>query len=265
MKKKTIVSGMVLTLMLGLTACVKSEQAPIDDLTIPITQESEGQSAEVNTQETENSKGMLQVYASVLEGIYADNVYPDGTECGLEFYSDVTDNRFAIYDIDQDGQEELIVQYSTACMAGMVETIYKYQAEGNTVAKELSQFPALHYYDNILIQADWSHNQGMAGEFWPYTLFQYDPESDTYKQIAMVDAWDKEYFPTDYKGNAFPDDIDTNKDGIVYYIMTDEYELENAVNTKDYNTWRDSYLIGAKELQPPYQNLTEENIKGITK
>ena len=83
---------------------------------------------------------------------------------------------------------------------------------------ELEVFPSLTFYENGYVRADASHNQGLAGDFWPYALYRYDAESDSYQKVAAVDAWDGSIHAQDYAGNPFPKDADVSGAGIVYYV-----------------------------------------------
>ncbi len=220
----------------------------------------EGQRDEADT----DREAMLNVYKSVLKGVYEDHVFPDGQACDLFENTDISQNQFAVYDIDQDGKDELILIYSTACMAGMVELIYDFDNNAKIANEEFREFPAITYYNNNIIQAEWSHNQGLSADFWPFTLYQYNSKSDSYDKVAMVDAWERSLSEIDYKGNPFPSERDTDGDGIVYYIMKDGgYELDNLVDGAKYEQWRDSYLNNANEVNIPFVNLTEDNINNI--
>lgn len=213
-------------------------------------------------------KARKAAYHSVLENLYLNHVFPDGKEYGFEdtFY-DISENQFAVYDIDQDGKEELIIQYTTTIMAGMINIIYDFDQKSGTVREEFSEFPSLTFYNNGIIQADWSHNHGMAAsleEFWPYTLYQYDKETDTYRTVGMVDAWDKSYHEKDSSGNSFPEEMDIDGDGILYYIMLDgTYEFHTPFDLEEYNQWRNSYVNGAEKIDIPFVNLTKENIDSV--
>lgn len=204
-------------------------------------------------------KSRNDTFIKVLEEVYQNHVFPNGNDYGISDYSQISENKFAIYDIDFDGKDELIIQYTTTAMAGMIEAVFEYDSSLNTVKEEFMEFPALTYYDNGIVEAEWSHNQGLGGEFWPYTLYQYSRETDAYIEVCMVDAWDKSYVETD-----FPDELDKDGDGIVYYIMEDgTYELKTPVDLEEYMEWRNYYLGQAEKLNIPYRNLTEENIYGI--
>ena len=204
-------------------------------------------------------------YISVLEGVCYDHVFADNTDFGFDAaYDDMSQNKFAVYDVDFDGKDELILQYTTAAMAGMVEFIYDYDNETDSVREEFSAFPSLTYYDNGTIEAGWSHSQGLSGRFWPYTLFIYDREKDTYTSVGSVEAWDKTLLAQDYQGNIFPDEIDADGDGLVYYIMPDgNYEHGTPVDFEEYQQWRNSFAGESGQIDIPYINITEENIYSI--
>ena len=106
-----------------------------------------------------------------------------------------------MYDVDGDGQEELLLNWTGASMADTVEYIWGYRDNGTHV--ELCEFPALTCYDNGVIEAQWSHNQGLAGEFWPYFLYRYNAETDQYEICGGADAWDKSVAKTKETGRRF--------------------------------------------------------------
>ncbi len=202
----------------------------------------------------------MQAYQNVLWDVYYCQCFPGGLDLGYDGY-DMSDNKFDLRDIDNDGNVELILVYTTTYMAGMAEIIYDYDADTDSVREQFIGFPAVTHFDNGILKADWSHNQGLAGRVWPYTLYQYNPDKDTYEAIAMVDAWDKSLSDKDYDGNVFPDDVDEDGDLIVYYIMeADEYETKNPVDFEEYQRWIDSYTKDAEIVEGSCVELTLENI-----
>lgn len=201
-----------------------------------------------------------------LETLRQEHIFPDGTSCGFDDSFNIEENKFAIYDVDGDGTEELIILYTDTYSAGMVGLVLSYDSAGENLVTELMEFPALTFYDNGIIKAEWSHNQGFAGDFWPYNLYQYVAESDSYILVGSVDAWDKEIAAEDGEQNQFPDDIDSSGTGVVYYIMTNgEYDNTNPVDVSDYEQWLNTCLGSASECQVDYWNLTEVNIRQIGK
>ena len=127
-----------------------------------------------------------------------------------------TEYRYTITDIDGDGFEELLLMQDTGVMASMDYLLL--DGQGGQLRAELEVFPSLTFYENGYVRADASHNQGLAGDFWPYALYRYDAESDSYQKVAAVDAWDGSIHAQDYAGNPFPKDADASGAGIVYYV-----------------------------------------------
>lgn len=229
-----------------------------------------GQAAAPGTLSPEE-KAMYEAYAKVLEDVYFDQKFPGGTEAGLQpENADISGNQFAVWDIDLDGKDELIISYTTTYMAGMMQAVYAYDSGTKEVREELMGFPLMTFYDNGIVEEQFSHNHGMAGDggadgnFWPYSLRRYDPGADAYVPVASVDAWSKRFKEKDQDGNPFPEEADKDGDGVVYYIMEGDYYLVNPKDGEEYNQWRDSYLKGAMQLQVPYVNLTTDNIYAIT-
>ena len=216
-----------------------------------------------NDDETELDKERLMIYEKTLKNLYENGLLPDGMDADFDIDADKTEDKFAICDIDNDGKDELLIAHTSTAVTGMTELIYDYDENKKELKAELHSFPFLQYYDNGVIIADWSHNQGKAGdEFWPYTLYQYDSLKDEYKQVGMVDAWDKSYTEEVYPDEKFPSEVDKDGNGMIYYIMSgDTFQYENSVDDDAYQIWRSTYLKNANKVNVPYQSLTIENIE----
>ena len=103
-----------------------------------------------------------------------------------------------------------------------------------------------------------SHNQGPASAsegFWPYYVYQYNQVTDEYDYVACVEGWQKEPGRETYGGRAFPEEADLDGDGMVYFIMTDGYALENAVDNEEYIRWREAAVGEAPEITFSYRLL----------
>lgn len=203
--------------------------------------------------------GLPDAYVAVIQEHCHTGIFPDGQDSG-----DIPDKiSYAVYDMDRDGKDELILKNLDTATASMTERVYA--CENGIFREEFSEFPALTYYDNGVIQAEWSHNQGKAGDrLWPYTLYQYQPDDDSYIVLGSVDAWDREL--ADFIGDwgAFPDDIDADGDGCVYFLLSSDWEgrysRADIVDGLHYENWRNHYLSGAKELEIPYRELEVETV-----
>mgnify|MGYP003290061521 CR=1 FL=1 len=206
----------------------------------------------------------LLAYQEVLQNVYDHQIFPEGREFGYDGYP-MSQNSFALKDIDDDGDVELILIYTTTNTAGHAEIIYDYDAVTGNVREQFIEYPAVTHFDNGILKVDWSHNQGLAGRVWPYTLYRYVPENDSYEAFAMVDAWDKSVRDTDYNGNAFPDEADQDGDLLIYYIMkADENEQPEPVDGAEFEQWFASWRGEADAISMQYVALTEENIAAIS-
>ncbi|SFP76884.1 hypothetical protein SAMN05216343_11423 [Oscillibacter sp. PC13] len=216
---------------------------------------------------TEENAAARAVYTDALKKLLDTNVLPDGTSDSSGYIGSVEDrkrmaeNQFAVCDVDKDGREELVLLYTTASMAGMAGFVYDCDTETGTLRNQLTEFPALTFYENGAVKADWSHNQGKAGDFWPYNLYTYDADTDSYQQVGSVDAWDKALVPEDY-----PSWIDISGSGFVYYLYQDlasQWDTLDPVDEADYLAWLDTYLQDAAEMALPWEDLTAEHIHAM--
>lgn len=221
----------------------------------------------VNEEETENDRNQarLQKYQAVLTDVLEKQIYPNGEDCGYDGFYPLSDNRFAVFDVDKDGKEELLLCFTTSSMAGMREIIYDYDEKTDSVTEQYSGFPGAVFYENGLLEEGMSHNHGMApmGDFWPYLVYRYEPETDIYRCIYTVDGWEKEFRAEDYDGNPYPEEVDVEKNGIVFLIMDDgNYDVSSAtiLGKSDYEKWRKAQGLNGTEMEYSFQELTAENI-----
>lgn len=207
-----------------------------------------------------------KAFKTALIGINEQHSLPDGQPLDWNEFSDMTKNEFAIYDVDQDGKEELLIIYNDASMAGMLEIVYAFDSSTSSLRQQILDFPGFTYYKNGILEAPLSHKTDVPSgdDFWPYSLYQYDPEDDAYHNIAMVDSWNKSVAETGYDGTAFPKEKDLDQDGVVYYILKEgEYEYKNPIDRDEYDRWLEGYIQNSAILDIPYVNITQENIEGI--
>ncbi len=205
-------------------------------------------------------------FGKALWDIYQRGILPDGRELDYHGMESATNQEFALTDIDGDGKEELLLKWEYAAMAGMVELVFGYQ--NGTLYIELSEFPRLTFYDNGVVTAGWNYNRGLAQGLWPYNVHCYDEENDVYQWIGSVEAWEKSFQEKNYDGALFPDEVDLDGDGSIYYLLPPSwwdfrYDEIPLVDGADYVEWRESYINGAEQISILYQKLTEENISAL--
>lgn len=210
-----------------------------------------------------DQEAVCGAYQFALQQIAFEHIYPDGIDTGFDgAFGFIEDNHFALCDINNDGIDELIVQFITAPMAGNVETVYFYDLETEEVVKLLTVFTAVTYYDNGIVKEEWSHGSALAGDdYWPYNLYRYNTQNKQYDQIAEVNMWSKAVDVIDYKGDPYPEDIDTENAGTVFILTRNG--ITETVSKSDYEGWISDMIGNASEIQIPYKNLNEDNIKTI--
>lgn len=223
-----------------------------DEPTVPVT---EPQTEAFIKKSVENIEVSSNAY-----GIFLGEKYNELQQSDEYSMSDITDNQFAIYDIDNDGHEELLLSLTSGSMASNVLEIYNCSDSGN-VTLQGTFSPGSTFYENGTISVPASHNQGLAGSFWPYSVYTYNAADDSYVHIGSVDAWDKSEFPNDFHGNAFPDEYDTSNSGFLYYIS--EYGYDTPVDVKVYDEWRNSWIGSGNIINIDYRKFSEDNIKNL--
>lgn len=213
----------------------------------------------------DNADKQNQTFGKTLWEVYQQGILQDGEALEYSGMEAAQKNSFAILDIDNDGQEELLLFWTNTSMSGMIGYIWGY-GDG-VVYEEFSAFPVQRFYNNGVIEADWSHNQGLAGDFWPYDVYTYDAEEDIYRRLGSVDVWDKSFWDMDNNGNAFPEDIDADGDGIIYYLLPPDwegnYDKAKMADGAEYEEWRQTYLGKGESISVSVKELTEENIAAL--
>lgn len=217
-------------------------------------------------------------YGEVLWNALLRGTLPDGENLDWLSAEDAAANEFAVCDVDGDGEEELLLRWTNACVAGTADFVFRYDSQ--RVSLEFQEFAGVEFYAGGAAKAPWSHNQGWAGRFWPYNLYQYNGETESYVDIGSVDAWDRSLFEDDEAlSAAFPADADADGDGLVYYILTGEWYKNSRtpdggnldgtlwgvrpVDGPDMENWLSFHTGGTEPVQLPLQKLTEDNIAAL--
>lgn len=268
MKKRFFAALLSLLLTFSLTSCGADDSAQTSAVQQPGEQaesptESEAPTVEL-LQPTEATDAARYAFGKVLWDAYLLGILPDGTVLDWIDTESAAKNDFILYDVDSDGQEELLLYWGNASMAGMGLYVFGY-ADGE-VYEELHAFPMAVFYDNGIVEELWSHNHGLAGntDFWPYSIHLYDAESDIYQTVGAADAWSLEQPAA---AEEFPTNIDTDGDGMVYFLLPADwdgsYSSSYLADGAEYEAWRNSYLNGAEPLIIPTQKLTEDSIAAL--
>lgn len=196
-----------------------------------------------------------KIYAATLQNLLYSNILPDGKQAEMPVG---TSSQFAVADVDADGKEELVLLYDSGVIANAAGYIIGYDTETGDIYIQLEEFPFFSFLENGNLKALSSHNQ-TYGEMWPYILYQYLPESDSYKLAGYAHAEDKATFEANGVPERYPDAADISDTGTVYYVGSDAWGT-NPIDEADYTIWLEENHGNTSELEIEYLLLTEENI-----
>lgn len=211
-------------------------------------------------------------YGKALWEAYLTGTLPDGSSLDYQGEEEAAKNSFAVADVDRDGEQELLLIWDNGIMAGRAEYVFGYDEARDRLYEKLVEWPLIRFYDNGFAVADWSHNQGPSAPwdvFWPYNVYRYDTEKDGYLPYATVTSWDSSIRDTPpdppfYSEGHFPQDLDQDGDGILYYIFPGQwdgyYSDDCLVDGGGLAEWENACLGGASREDIAVQSLTEENI-----
>lgn len=175
---------------------------------------------------------------------------------------DLSENCFAVADVDGDGREEMVLYFTTASTADHRGMILGYDEDRGEIHIQLVAFPDMEFYENGAVKVLYSHNQ-IGGALWPYTLYVYDAETDSYWQEAIVYSWEKKIRAVNDRGEPFPDELDRSGAGVIYYVEPDGWNDSNPMDRVDYLAWERETLGDSEQLTLQFLPLTEENIAAI--
>lgn len=210
----------------------------------------------VRPPEVEIDGAARAAFAAVLRDLRQDGVFPDGRQAeGAEHGAD-SSNSFAVADVDGDGKEELVLYYVSASTAGYAGYVVGYDEANGQIHIQMMNFPSLEFYGSGAVKAMLSHNHSM-GALWPYVLYTYLPQTDSYQEGDIVTSWDK-IRGTGEHGEPFPEEADRSGTGTVYYV--DGWYEGEPLDRADYLAWEREALEGSDRLMLQFLPLTEENI-----
>lgn len=194
----------------------------------------------------------IEAYQQALWRLLEEHISLDGYHFRDDEW-DVEDFAFAISDVDMDGEAELIAQMDrNTC-------VYGYERKQADLTLELVGGIRCRFYDNATAQLDSNHQtNGLAGRFWPYDATKYEEETGEYRSIGSVDAFDLEIMKEVGAESVYPQEIDVEEAGFVYYVTRDG--KETAMTQSEYDAWYEGIFGGAEEIEVDYRPLTQENI-----
>ena len=208
-------------------------------------------------------------YMKAARDFVENHRFPDGETISDEDLSlglgDFSENKLAICDVNGDGKPELLIFFEATHMAAKMGYVCGFDERAKKLTVQLAAFPAFDFFDNGCVKVYPSHNQGLAGGFYPYGLSKFNGATGEYEAVGYADAWDKSEFPEDFEGNSFPDKLDRTGDGFIYYIDDESEGLtsETPVDTPVYEKWEARWIGGAKLVEPDWVSADAKGLKAL--
>ncbi len=205
---------------------------------------------------------------TALEQLRKSYILPDGLQLDHDSSRLVSENRYAVCDINGDGKSELIISWVTSpTVAGLYEEVYSYDSATGTFTNILSETPGVDYYDNGYAVAKASHNHTPSQKFWPVSVYKYD--ADMHKYLCALDISAIDRYLGWEENPAYPADVDKEDAGTVY-VVTDRdlkstlppvpgpLSAQNApkqVGETDFIDWFTGWMDELTLLQPDWKPL----------
>ncbi|MCR5347234.1 MAG: hypothetical protein K6E38_05595 [Fretibacterium sp.] len=208
-----------------------------------------------------------EAYMKAARAFVEEHKFPNGEDIEADdITADFPENKLAVCDVDSDGQPELLIQFGTGTMASMQEFVCGFDEKTKKITIELFGFPAFEYLDNGCVKLSDSHNQGLAGEFWPFSILKYNAGTGEYELMGHVDAWSEEDYPRDFDDKPFPKKIDADGDGFVFFIEAEGFKgYDEPVDTPVYEKWVSQYISGANPIEPEWFSADAKGLEALNK
>ena len=178
--------------------------------------------------------------------------FPDNEVIDNESINDVFGlNKIAIADVNGDGKQELIIQFTTSSVSEMREYVCGFNEKTNKLTVNYIGSPDMEYFDNGCIKEHAMRNKGWDSV---YDFLMFNDKTQEYENAKGVIVWNKKKSPLDpNEEKPFPDKIDVTGDGFVYFISDDTFDgakdSDEPVDTPIYKAWVKKYIGGAKQVE----------------
>lgn len=180
------------------------------------------------------------------------------------YYEPKTDdeNLYAVMDINWDGVEELLVNIRDYGSGSAPLLIYRFDQTTMEMKEQLCTSDHIrNLYGNGVMEVNTGQNRGLAGDFWPYIVYQYNGVTGIYSEAGFVDAWDGNIHPTDSDGNPFPEQLDQDGDKMLFFL---DHDYDHPVDNAQYEQWSDAFVGDADAMEIDWYVLDEEQLEWDT-
>lgn len=163
-------------------------------------------------------------------------------------------NRYAVYDVDGDGKEELILVYDNPDALYMSEYICGFDESNSRLYVEYKGVPYLDLYANgVAVYDTISKNTGHSVS---YEIYKFDDNTKEYSFNGYVEDWDRSVSQTDKDGNDFPTDVDNDGDGKIFVIYDKKYN-SRYVDEAEYEQFQNELHNGNQSMNIIFSDIKQ--------
>lgn len=198
-------------------------------------------------------------YKDLLYDIYY-NTHKYCGEYNYNYYADCSSHYFAVADINDDGIDELIVQFYCSTMASQYMAVWTYDRTIGRV-KLFSTFDELtSFYTTGYAKSDWSHNQGGSWPLWPYNLYRINTSGDVVSSVGWAESYDigESYYVPEYDGLR-----DVDNDGILYFFHYENETKATPLTYEEYKELEQIYIPDNALIYLDYRSIDSYEINNL--
>lgn len=229
----------LLVLICFLCGCSRNEKLDNNTIVQNVTNETEYPNLSSGDE-------LNQIYLNAIEKLENTGYLPNGNYCYVDNGNDFEKqkelaypNEFVIYDINDDGVDELLIRIEGTCNSDSAQYIYRFSQEKEAFELLFEYYYGCRFYENGLIYAPVSHSGYMYNDdFWPYEIYKYNKSENKYECIASVEQFDLIACP-EYE-DSFPFEYDKDGDKKIYFVLF--YEEFLYLDEEEYDDWRERLL-----------------------
>lgn len=206
------------------------------------------------------------LFIQVMKTLESTGYMPNGQYCyGREeqdyaWEKDISyPDSVAVCDVTGDGKDELLITINGGYTSTISQWVFSYNEEKKEFEKMFETF-STEFFEGGIVKCAYSHGGVYEDNFWPYDLYKYNSETNSYDFIASVNSHqllhDYETGELDDELNKdFPYEEDKDKDGKVYDISIDGQVI--WMDNAEFEAWQAGYIEESKRICPDWYKIAK--------
>ena len=169
--------------------------------------------------------------------------------------TDIEKCSFAVADVNDDGTDELIVNYTETYILGMYSEIFTVNNYNQLVSLgRYGAYPEFYKYGYMVLKA--SHNQGPGYTIWPYSVYSYSCYSNKFNIVYSASCNNKDSSYNEFYNSYNPAE-DLDHDGVIYVVNNEK------LTKAQYDAYVNAYIPSKNKLNISWKKITNSNINNL--